>query len=120
MKKILLSRVALCFTVLLLVSNSAWSDNIFYANNNLTFEQFMGAYTGEDKALHHDAITYLYGVIDATEKKEWCSFWEVKSFELIGGLYSLLREVDKSRYNERAAHVIIDVLKKYLSCGRKK
>ncbi|MCL1824702.1 MAG: hypothetical protein FWG26_01960 [Betaproteobacteria bacterium] len=119
MKKILLNRIALFFAALLIVSKVAWADEIFYANNRLTFGDYMGAYTGEDAVLRRQALVYLYGVIDATEKKEWCSFQLVKSSELISSFYTLLRKVDKSRYDERAAHVITDILRAHRPCGGK-
>ena len=89
---------------------------MFYSNNLLTFGEFMEVFENKDLSVKRDAVIYLYGVIDATEKKAWCSFRRVKSSELINFLSEHLRRVDKSRHSERAARVITSVLAKLRPC----
>ena len=89
----------------------------YYANNKLTFGSFMEDYESLDLDVRRNAFVYLYGVIDATENKEWCSFWTIKSNSVFEYLHDELQKADKSKYNERAAHVIIGVISKVFHCN---
>ena len=124
MKRNLIRRLGLplAFLVLAGIPITSWAEpdhwvpRMFYSNNLLTFGEFMEVFENKDLSVKRDAVIYLYGVIDATEKKAWCSFRRVKSSELINFLSEHLRRVDKSRHSERAARVITSVLAKLRPC----
>ena len=108
------------FSVLVAIPMSVRANDIFRANNHLTFGAFLGALNSDDERLRRDADVYIYGVIDATEKRIWCSFWDIKSSELINHLRYLFKKVDKSRYDERASHVITELLQNRRPCKKAK
>jgi len=92
--------------------------NKYRANHELTFKSFMEDYESQDSDSIRNASVYLFGVIDATEKKIWCDFWKFKSITVFDILHMEFRKVDKSRYNERAAHVIIGILSNSFPCNK--
>ena len=90
----------------------------YYGTITLTFREFMEDSEGRDPHERGNATVYLYGVTDATKNKEWCGHG--KTMELINFIGDLSKRVDKSRYDERAADVIVDLLRDYFPCKKEK
>ena len=62
------------------------------------------------------AELFLAGVLDTIEGKSWCGYAHTKSISILDTLHSDLSKLDESRYNERAAYVIKEIMSKISLC----
>jgi hypothetical protein len=83
---------------------------------NLSLKRFLASYQSEDTAERSAAHAFLLGVLDATEGTVWCDYHQYKSITILEQIHSSLKDLDASRGNERAAHVITGFLKTHWSC----
>ncbi|MDR3214109.1 MAG: hypothetical protein LBT71_09390 [Azoarcus sp.] len=90
--------------------------SIFTNRNILSLQSFLNSYRSADAEEQNAAYAFLLGVVDATEGKEWCSYRVLKTISILETLAMEFKDFDPSRYDERAAYVITEVLKKYHPC----
>jgi len=85
---------------------------------NLSVRDFLASYYSKDPEERLIAYAFLFGISDATEGKIWCSYYKFKSITVRETIYSGLKELDPSRYSERAAYVITEILGKNHPCKK--
>ena len=92
-------------------------ERLLIKNLNLTFEDFLSAYLGDDLTQRHLAEMYLIGVLDANEGKKWCSYKEILPITLVEFLHGGLKDRNKEPFkNQRASEVILDFMLKFSPC----
>jgi len=87
---------------------------------NLSLRHFQASYRSKDTKEKSAAYTFLLGVSDATEGKVWCSYNRFKPTTVLETIYSGWEKLDSSRYDERAAFVITEILKNDFPCKKER
>ncbi|MFA9950678.1 Rap1a/Tai family immunity protein [Dentiradicibacter hellwigii] len=95
------------------------SQSLIIENNNLTAAEFFAAFMSKNIVERRYAEMYLLGVLDATEGTVWCDYYHIKTISLNETIYEGLKKADPVFLQKRAALVIMDILKKDLSCKAK-
>jgi len=92
-------------------------DNIFVPS--LSLRHFLIPYKSNGMEERSTAYAFLLGVVDATEGKTWCGYYRFKSITVREVVYSDLRDIDPSRYDERAAYVVSRIIENRLPLCKK-
>ncbi|MDR3298935.1 MAG: hypothetical protein LBU43_02765 [Candidatus Accumulibacter sp.] len=91
-------------------------DYIFVNGTNVSLQRFLRSYRSRKPDEQNAAYTFLLGVIEATEGKEWCGYRRLKTDTILEVVYLGLQKVEPSRYDERAAYVVTGILRKNSPC----
>ncbi|MCL1824984.1 MAG: hypothetical protein FWG26_03440 [Betaproteobacteria bacterium] len=109
----------------ILVGKGAWGDiyvrrgsDIFANGFILPMNRFLVSYRSEEKDEKNTAFAFLLGVADATEGKKWCSYGNYKPVTVFDAVNEGVRNLKPSRYDERAAYVITEMLVKKYPCRK--
>jgi hypothetical protein len=88
---------------------------------NLPLRRFLVSYNSREEPEEMNAIyAFMLGVADATEGKTWCSYRKFKSITLREIIHGGLKELNPSRYDERAAYAITGILEKNHHCKKER
>jgi hypothetical protein len=86
---------------------------------NLSAEIFFASLMSSSEVEKNNAMLYMLGVLDATEKKTWCSYKTLKTTTLREFAYEYFKKLPKYRLKERASVLIEEALHQTFSCKRK-
>ncbi len=95
-------------------------DGITFDSINLTAKRFFKSYMSGSADERKSARLYLLGVLDATEGKSWCDYQTFKSITLGETVFLAFKKLNSQQLNERASHVIADILSQSYPCRRAK
>ena len=93
-------------------------EDIFVTN--LSLRRFLGSYKNKGSEEQTAAYAFLLGISDATEGKAWCSYNSFKSTTVLETIYIGLKRLDSSRYDERAAYIVTEILKNDFPCKKER
>lgn len=91
-------------------------QNLIIENNAITLAEFWQAYTSRETEPRRRAELFLLGVLDSTEGSQWCDYRRVKTIAIDELLFSRLKKRQPEQSSERAARVIVDVLRQAFPC----
>jgi len=94
-------------------------QSVFIEGANLSAKEFFSLYTSSDTLHKRYADLYLLGVVDATEKTQWCDYTRLKTISINEFVYEGLKKLVPSRGNERASRLIVEVLHTHFRCKGK-
>jgi hypothetical protein len=83
---------------------------------NVSVGDFLDAYLGADIERQLLAEAFLIGVLDATERRGWCSYSTIKTVTIVEHLIPELKKLAGSQMDDRAAPVIEAQLKRIFPC----
>jgi hypothetical protein len=82
----------------------------------ITVRQFMSLFYSDRQEDRRYAELFLAGVLYTIEGKSWCGYARTKSVSILDVLHTGLGQLGESRYNERAASVITEIMHKVSLC----
>ncbi|WP_338847164.1 Rap1a/Tai family immunity protein [Massilia sp. W12] len=88
-------------------------------NNNLTTEEFLSAYMSKNIMERRYAEMFLLGVMEAGEGRDWCDYRKFKTVTVNEEIYSGLQGLSMGQRKERAASILISILRKQFPCKGK-
>lgn len=97
-------------------------DKIFPATVNWSGADFLSAYSQPlGSPARQFAAMYLWGVLDATEGMQWCSYQVIKSISLEEAVLAKIGRLPREELNKRASALILASFPKSTECkkGRK-
>lgn len=94
-------------------------DKIFPAAVNWTGADFLSAYSQPlGSTARQFAAMYLWGVLDATEGSQWCSYQIIKSISLEEAVLAKMSRLPKEELSKRASALILATFPKSTDCKR--
>lgn len=89
-------------------------------NINFNGSTFIEAFMSKDVGQRRLAEMYLIGVLDSTEKKNWCGYNIVLPSSIEEGIYIGFKKQSPAALNRRASEIISSILAKRLPCRDEK
>jgi len=92
--------------------------DVFISGIIMPLKGFLVSYKSEEADERNAAFAFLWGVTDATEGKMWCANNDYTRTTVFEAVDEGLKKLNQSRYNERAAYVITEILEKKYPCKK--
>jgi hypothetical protein len=93
---------------------------IFVNGYLVSLKEFLVSYESQDPEEQNAAYAFLLGVVEATEGKEWCGYRLAKTISILETIHAELKKSEPFRYDERAADVIVMILKERMPCKKER
>jgi len=103
---------------------SSWLDKPYARQRvhifapNLPLWRFLVSYYSNDLREQRVAYSFLLGVADTTERKLWCSQGGYTLATILEPANENLKKINLSRYDDRAAFVLTEILRKKYPCKK--
>jgi len=103
---------------------SSWRDEPYARKEmsiyapDLPLWRFLASYYSNDLREQRVAYAFLLGVADTTERKIWCNQGDYTSDIILEPVNESLKKMNLSRYDDRAAFVLTEILRKKYPCKK--
>jgi hypothetical protein len=96
------------------------AQQITHDSADLPAGVFFASFISPQAAHRDQAMFYLLGTLDTSEKKSWCSYKNIKITTLREYIFEYFKKIPAHRMKERASKIIEEALRESFPCGKKK